>query len=74
MSHFYKQLHDRELLAQAELVMRELQRRGLIDVFLPEADRQAHETAEGIVFPRRLDSVSVTDGKLSLVVEQSFFR
>ncbi len=74
MSHFYKGLHDRELLSQAEMILRELQRRALLDVFLPQADAQEHETAQGIVFPRRLASVWVENGKLALLVEQSFFR
>jgi hypothetical protein len=74
MSHFYRELHDRELLIQAELILRELQRRALVDVFLPRADIQEHEMAHGIIFPRRLASISVENGKLALLVEQSFFR
>jgi hypothetical protein len=74
MSYFYRGLHDRELLNQAELILRELQRRALIDVFLPPADLRDQEKPQGIVFPRRLASVSVEHGKLALLVEQSFFR
>ena len=74
MSYFYKELHDRELLKQAELILRELQQRALIDVFLPPVDTGVQETAQGIVFPRRLAAVSVENGKLALSVEQSFFR
>jgi hypothetical protein len=74
MSHFYRELHDRELLNQAEAVLQEVQRRALVDVILPRADAQQHETAQGIVFPRRLAGVAVENGKLALWVEQSFFR
>ena len=74
MSHFYRELHDRELLSQAELILRELQRRALLDIFLPQADIKEHEMSRGIVFPRRLASVSIENGKLALFVEQSFFR
>ena len=74
MSHFYRELHDRELLNQAEVILQELQRRALVDVFLPREDRQERETAHGIIFPRRLASASVENGKLALWVERSFFR
>ena len=74
MSHFYRELHDRELLNQAEAILQEIQRRALVDVILPPNDAQEHETARGIVFPRRLASVAVENGKLALWVERSFFR
>lgn len=74
MSHFYRQLHDRELLNQAEAILQEIQRRALVDVILPENDAPEQETAHSIVFPRRLASVAVENGKLALWVERSFFR
>jgi hypothetical protein len=74
MSHFYRELHDRELLNQAETILQEVQRRALVDVFLPRNDIQEHETAHGIIFPRRLSAVAVENGKLALWVERSFFR
>ena len=74
MSYFYRELHDRELLYQAELILQELQDRALIDVFLPPGDVGEQERAQGAVFPRRLTSISVEHGKLALSVERSFFR
>jgi len=74
MSYFYRELHDRELLTQAELILRELQDRSLIDVFLPPTDVGEQERLQGIVFPRRLTSISVENGKLALSVERRFFR
>ena len=74
MSHFYRELHDRELLTQAEVILQEIQRRALVDVFLPRDDTREHEKAHGLIFPRRLASVAVENGKLALWVERKFFR
>ena len=74
MSHFYRELHDRELLNQAEAILQEIQRRALVDVILPRDDSQEYETDRGIIFPRRLAGVAVENGKLALWVERSFFR
>lgn len=74
MSHFYRELHDRELLNQAEAILQEIQRRALVDVILPRDDAQEHETNRSIIFPRRLAGVAVENGKLALWVERSFFR
>lgn len=73
MSRFYSELHDRELILQAATILSEVQRRNLIEVFLPAADRSAEEVSAPSPFPRRLASVSAGTGKLSLVVEEDFF-
>lgn len=74
MSRFYAELHDRELLAQAETILAEVQRRSLIEVFLPAADASSQEAEAGTVFPRRLTSIFVAGGKLRMLVENNFFR
>ena len=72
MSRFYRDLHDRELLAQAFSVLHEAHERRLIDVFLPaDAHAPDEDTAH---FPRRLSSISVNQGRLLLSVEERFFR
>ncbi len=73
MSRFYRELHDRELLAQAASTLAELQQRCLIDVLLSEADVTREERAESTVFPRRFSSIQVEHGKLVVTVEKSFF-
>ncbi len=74
MSRFYQELHDRELLLQAEEILQELQSRQLIDVFLSSSDAADEERLQDIVFPRRLSSLHVDRGRLLLSVERSFFR
>jgi hypothetical protein len=72
MSRYYRELHDRELLAQAAIVLREVQDRKLLDVYLPpDAQMPGEDTA---VFPRRLAGVSVNKGRLTLAVEPRFFK
>ena len=73
MSRFYRELHDRELLAQAENTLGELQRRSLVDVMLPAADASDEEQSGPMVFPRRFSSVQVEHGRLIVTVERSFF-
>ncbi len=73
MSRFYRELHDRELLAQAENTLGELQRRSLVDVILPASDAQEAEQASAIVFPRRFASIEVQHGRLVVTVEKDFF-
>ncbi len=72
MSRYYRELHDRELLAQAASMLQEVQERKLVDVILPPDARAADE--DPAVFPRRLASLSVSKGRLCLVVEQQFFQ
>ena len=69
MSRYYRELHDRELLVQAELVLREIARRQLVDVFLPDESRP-----DDNVFPRRMASANVENGRLAITVESHFFR
>jgi hypothetical protein len=73
MSRFYKDLHDREILTQAEALVSELQRRKLVDVFLP-LEPLNHFVSEDKSFPRRVQSVSIQNGRLQLTLEPSFFR
>ena len=73
MSRFYRELHDRELLLQAEEILQELQQRQLIDVFLAASDAAEEERIRDIIFPRRLSSMHVSNGRLILAVERSFF-
>ncbi|HEX4808078.1 MAG TPA: hypothetical protein VH325_04065 [Bryobacteraceae bacterium] len=68
MSRYYRELHDRELLVQAELILQEIGRRKLIDVFLPE------EPTPDDAFPRRVASAKVENGRLAIQVENHFFR
>ncbi len=72
MSRFYRDLHDRELLAQASSILQEVQERKLLDVILPSDASMADE--DSAIFPRRLASVSVHQGRLCLMVEQRFFQ
>ena len=72
MSRFYRDLHDRELLAQAASVLHEAQQRKLIDVFLPPDARAPDE--DPAVFPRRLAGIGIRDGRLLLSVEPRFFQ
>ena len=69
MSLFYKELHDRELLSQAASILKELESRRMVDVFLPD-----DQPANAIVFPRRLASISVLNNRLALLVESDFFN
>ena len=69
MSRFYKELHNRELLAQASLVLQELMDRRMVDLFLPDDITNGQR-----VFPRRLASVSIQASRLILSVEADFFR
>jgi hypothetical protein len=72
MSRFYRELHDRELLAQAMMVLREVLDRKLVDVYLP-ADAQMPDEDTSL-FPRRIESVSIQNGRLALSVEPRFFK
>lgn len=69
MSRYYRELHDRELLIQAELILKEVSQRQLIDVFLPQDDFPNES-----VFPRRLASATVENGRLAIKVGANFFR
>jgi len=73
MSHFYRELHDRELLLQGEQILREIERRKMLEVLLLSDDEEHQETRD-VVFPRRLASITIENGKLMLSVERSFFR
>lgn len=74
MSRFYHELHDRELLVQAAITVSELQRRGLVDVLIPDVDKNAFEKQQATAFPRRLANVCNENRRLVLMIEESFFR
>lgn len=73
MSHFYRDLHDRELLVQGEMLLREIHHRKLLEVLLISENEEDQEIRD-LVFPRRLTSIGISQGKLMLLVERSFFR
>ena len=73
MSRFYRELHDRELLIQAQNTLGELHRRSLVDVILPASDAGEEEQSQAIVFPRRFASIQVEHGRLVVTVERNFF-
>lgn len=72
MSRFYRELHDRELLAQAAMILREVVDRQLIDVQLPPDAQMPDEDTS--LFPRRLTSLSIHNNRLVLAVESRFFK
>lgn len=72
MSQYYRDLHDRELLALAEAILQEVRARCLLDVFLPP-DESSAESHSG-VFPRRLAAIANVNGRLTLSVEPDFFQ
>jgi hypothetical protein len=63
MSRYYRDLHDRELLNQAESVLAELHRRRLLDVRVPDGSATAQ-------CPIR--SVVRNDTTLSVILDGSF--
>jgi hypothetical protein len=71
MSRYYRELHDRELLVQAALVLQEVQERKLLDIILPP---DARTDLDDEVFPRRVSSFSTNNGRLALTVEGRFFK
>jgi hypothetical protein len=68
MSKYYRDLHDRELLNQAESVLTELHRRRLLDVRVPCEPSQSQP---GLV-RCPVDSVVRNGTVLSIVVDRSF--
>ena len=69
---YYQDLHDRELIAQALTMLREVERRKLIDIFLP--DDLVQQSIHADVFPRRPASIGNENGRLVIHLERSFFR
>ena len=77
MSRYYRDLHARELLSQAEQILLEVNRRRLIEVYVRSDSTDSgmgpgNEMPDG--FPRDLAAVSVNHGRLTLVVDESFVR
>lgn len=70
MSQYYRDLHDRELLSQAESILFELNRRRLIEVRVP-----CNGPSDGENQVRcSLDSTVREGNRLSLVVNRRFER
>jgi len=68
MTRYYRELHDRELLSQAESMLSELHRRRLLDIRVPS---KAHATsAEQIRCP--VDSIVRNGNALSIVVDRMY--
>lgn len=70
MSQYYRDLHDRELLSQAELILAELRRRRLLEVRVPCGGRRDDTYLIGCA----IDSSTRTGNRLSLVVDRCFER
>jgi hypothetical protein len=68
MTRYYRDLHDRELLNQAESMLGELHRRQLLDIRVPAS---APTTSDGQVrYP--VDSIVRNGNALSIVVDGTY--
>ena len=68
MTRYYRDLHDRELLSQAESLLIELHRRRLLDIRVPT---KAHaNSAEQVRCP--VDSIIRNGNALSIVVDRTY--
>lgn len=63
MTRYYRELHDRELLSQAESMLGELHRRRLLDIRVPNS-------AEQVRCP--VDSIVRNGNALSIVVDRTW--
>lgn len=70
MSRYYRDLHDRELLSQAESILAELSRRHMLEVRVPCSGDPDQTYLVGCA----IDSTSRTEKRLSLVVDRCFER
>ena len=70
MTLYYRELHDRELLSQAESILQELTRRRLVEVNVPCGE----DATEPHWIRCSLDSATRADGRLSIVVDRQFER
>jgi hypothetical protein len=68
MTRYYRDLHDRELLSQAESMLSELHRRRLLDIRVP-TKAQAN-VSEHVRCP--VDSIVRSGNALSIVVDRSY--
>ena len=66
MSRFYRDLHDRELLNQAELILSELHRRRLLDIRVPA------EAGDSQMVRCPVQAVLRHDDVLSVVADRDF--
>jgi hypothetical protein len=70
MSRYYRDLHDRELLSQAESILAELTRRHMLDVRVP----CGAEPDQAYLVGCEVNSTSRSDNRLSLIVDRCFER
>ncbi len=66
MSRYYRELSDRELLLQGELIMTELTRRHLVEVEMPSKDQ------ESTVFTSKVSQAQREEGRLVLKGDSTF--
>jgi hypothetical protein len=70
MSRYYRDLHDRELLSQAESILAELTRRHLLDVRVP----CGADPDQAYLVGCEVNSTNRSDKRLSLIVDRCFER
>jgi hypothetical protein len=66
MSRFYRELSDRELLLQGELILTELTKRRLVDLEIPSKD------GDDTVLISALSRALQEDGRLVLTTDPTF--
>jgi hypothetical protein len=70
MFRYYRELHDRELLSQAESIIAELSRRQLMEIRVPCDSSPGEDDS----VPCSVDSVVRNGSRLSVLVDQKFER
>jgi hypothetical protein len=70
MFRYYRDLHDRELLSQAESIIAELSRRQLVEIRVPCDSSPGEDDS----VPCSVDSVVRNGSRLSVLVDQRFER
>jgi hypothetical protein len=70
MFRYYRELHDRELLSQAESIIAELSRRQLVEIRVPCDSSPGEDDS----VPCSVDSVVRNGSRLSVLVDQKFER
>jgi hypothetical protein len=70
MSRYYRDLHDKELLSQAESIFAELNRRHMLEIRVPCGGKPDQTYLVGC----EVDSANRSDKRLSLVIDRCFER
>ena len=70
MFGYYRELHDRELLSQAESIIAELSRRQLMEIRVPCDSSPGEDDS----VPCSVNSVIRNGSRLSVLVDQKFER